>query len=367
MPQSALASRLIARQRPQSRKALRHLYPRPSRSSSQAATQRNLIAAAIDPQSARHGTAEERFEAFAGVIEDTFVPLVLTVGEIGSFHGHARVAGLGAMYLTEIAVGSGIVMNRTHKTIKRKAPEYLKVNLQLRGRSMISQDGKQATLSPGDFVIYDTTRPFRFASEDAFHMYGVVIPMELLRLPDSRLTELTARRFSGRLGMGALVSQFLGQLGNQLAAGRHTDNIHLADAILDLLKASLTEQSFGHNAVGSNSGRNELRTRIRVFIESRLDDPQLNIATIAAAHHISVRHLQKLFEEVDQTVTGWIRVRRIEHCRKDLSNVELADVAVGDICRRWGFVDAAHFSKAFKAVHGLAPRDYRAQALSAQR
>ena len=321
----------------------------------------------IDVQSVRHATAQESFEAFAGVIEDTFVPLVLTVGEIGSFRGHARVAGLGAMYLTEIAVGSGIIMNRTRKTIKRKAPEYLKLSLQLRGRSMISQDGRHATLNPGDFVIYDTTRPFRVASDDAFHMYGVVIPMQLLRLADSRLTELTVRRFSGRLGMGAFVSQFLGQIGNQLAAGRHTDNIHLADAILDLLKASFAEHSFGHSAIGPNSGRNELRTRIVVFIESRLNDTQLNIATIAAAHHISVRHLQKLFEDVNQTVTGWIRARRIEYCRKDLSNVELADVAVGDICRRWGFVDAAHFSKAFKAVHGLAPRDYRAQALTPQR
>lgn len=317
----------------------------------------------IDLQATNNANPRERFEAFVDIIEDTFVPLVMTVDEVGSFRGDTRVAGLGPMYLTEIAVGSGIVMNRTYKTIKRKAPEFLKVNLQLRGRSVIAQDDKQAALEPGDFVIYDTSRPFSIASDDAFHMYGVIIPTELLRLPYSRLNQLTARPLSGRRGMGALVSPFLSRVGDQLTTDEHADNIHLADAILDLLQATFTEQLSGHNGVGPNTSKGELLMKVRAFIESQLDDPALNVATIAAAHYISVRHLQKVFEDQNETVTGWIRARRIEHCRKDLSTAELADVAVGDICRRWGFVDAAHFSKAFKAVHGMSPRDYRTETL----
>jgi AraC-like DNA-binding protein len=321
----------------------------------------------IDLQPGGQGSPRERLEAFAETIEDEFVPLVLKMDEVGSFRGYTRVASLGAMHMTEAAVGSGMIMSRTAKTIKRKAPDYLKVNLQLRGSCTIAQDGRAATLSPGDFVIYDTTRPFSIASKDAFHIYGVIVPTELLRLPDSRLAWLKARRISGRRGMGAIASQVLSEVGSRVATGGHRDNIHLADAILDLLTASFAEQLSDHNGIGSDTGRRGLLVRIRAFIESRLDDPQLNAATIAAAHYISVRYLQKLFAEEDQTVAGWIRARRIEHCRKDLSNVELADVAVGDICRRWGFGDAASFSKIFKAVHGLAPRDYRTQELSARR
>ncbi|WP_241666448.1 helix-turn-helix domain-containing protein [Mycobacterium marseillense] len=335
------------------------------------AAQRDLTHAVVsesgDLQPGGHGSARERFDAFRQIIEDLFVPLVLRIDEVGSFRGYARVAGLGPIHVTEVAVGGGIVMSRTAKMIERKAPQYLKVNLLSRGTCTIAQDDRAATLGPGDFIIYDTTRPFHIASTDAFHMYGVIVPTALLRLPDSRLSSLKVRRISGREGMGAIVSQFVTEVGGRLARGAHTDNIHLADAILDLLMASFAEQLSHHYGIGSDTGRRGLLVRIHAFIDSRLNDPELNSATIAAAHYISVRHLQKLFEEEGQTVAGWIRSRRIEHCRKDLSNVELAHVAVGDICHRWGFGDAASFSKVFKAVHGLAPRDYRSLALSARR
>jgi AraC-like DNA-binding protein len=314
-----------------------------------------------------HGSARDRFEAFTQIIEDSFVPLVLRMDEVESFRGYTQVAGLGPILVTDLAVGSGIVMSRTAKMIERRAPDYLKVNLLSRGTCTIAQDDRAVTLAPGDFMIYDTTRPFHIASDDAFHMYGVIIPTALLRLPDSRLSWLKVRRISGQEGMGAFVSQVVTEVGGRLATGAHTDDIHLADAILDLLMASFAEQLSERHGIGSDTGRRGLFVRIRSFIESRLGDPQLNSATIAAAHYISTRYLQKLFEEEGQTVAGWIRSRRIEHCRKDLSNVELAEVAVGDICHRWGFGDAASFSKIFKAVYGLAPRDYRRLALNVER
>jgi AraC-like DNA-binding protein len=300
---------------------------------------------------------------FAGVAEDAFVPLAMTTDEVESFRGRALVGGLGAMHVTEFAVNSAIVIKRTPRLIGLKAPQYLKVNMVVRGRCMIAQDGREAVLGCGDLVIYDTTRPFRFSTDDDFHMYGVIVPAELLRLPDSRIAQMTARRVDGREGMGAFASRFLRQVGCQLAIDRHQDNIHLADATLDLLTASFSEQLSGASNIGADHGRAGLLTRIRLFIESRLGDPRLSVSAIAAAHYISVRHLQKLFEDEGQTVTGWIRSRRIEHCRKDLVNTELAGVAVGDICRRWGFANLSSFSKAFKAAYGHSPRDYRAHSL----
>ena len=103
--------------------------------------------------------------------------------------------------------------------------------------------------------------------------------------------------------------------------------------------------------------------RVRTYIEHRLGDPRLDVADIAAAHHVSIRALQKLFESDGQTVTGWIRARRIEHCRKDLANTSLADQPVSSIAAKWGLVDPAHFSRLFKTTYGLPPRDYRASAL----
>ena len=51
---------------------------------------------------------------------------------------------------------------------------------------------------------------------------------------------------------------------------------------------------------------------VRAFIEQRLDDPGLSPATIAAAHHVSLRALHKLFEGERTTVAALIRERRLE-------------------------------------------------------
>jgi AraC-like DNA-binding protein len=72
-----------------------------------------------------------------------------------------------------------------------------------------------------------------------------------------------------------------------------------------------------------------------------------------------VRSLQKLFETQGQTVTGWIRTRRLEHCRKDLANATLANRPVSSIAAQWGLVDSAHFSRLFRSTYGRSPRDYR--------
>lgn len=80
---------------------------------------------------------------------------------------------------------------------------------------------------------------------------------------------------------------------------------------------------------------------------------------IAAAHHISVRYLHRLFEAEDKTVASWIRGRRLERSRLDLLDPALAGRPVSAIGARWGFTSAIHFSRAFRAVYGLPPGEYR--------
>ena len=60
---------------------------------------------------------------------------------------------------------------------------------------------------------------------------------------------------------------------------------------------------------------------------------------IAAAHHISLRSLHQLFHDEGLTVAGWIRQRRLECCRRDLSDPALAARPVAAIAARWGFLE----------------------------
>jgi AraC-like DNA-binding protein len=111
--------------------------------------------------------------------------------------------------------------------------------------------------------------------------------------------------------------------------------------------------------VPRDTQRRALLLRIRGFIDQRLGDPELSPGGIAAAHHISIRYLHKLFEAEGTTVAGWIRSLRLERCRRDVLNPALQARPVHAIAARWGIIDAQRFSRAFRATFGLPPAEYR--------
>ncbi|MCQ0006703.1 helix-turn-helix domain-containing protein [Actinomadura madurae] len=101
--------------------------------------------------------------------------------------------------------------------------------------------------------------------------------------------------------------------------------------------------------------------RVHAYIDARLGDPGLTPGRIAAAHHISVRHLYTLFEAQGTSVAEWIRLRRLERVRADLLDPALRARPVSAIAARWGFPNAAHFNRVFRAVHGEPPGEFRAR------
>jgi AraC-like DNA-binding protein/acetamidase/formamidase len=101
--------------------------------------------------------------------------------------------------------------------------------------------------------------------------------------------------------------------------------------------------------------------RIRRHMESRLSDPQLTPDAVATHVGVSIRSLQKLFESSADTFTHYLRRRRLARCRADLANPLMVHLSISNLCTRWGFSDAAHFSRAFREQYGLSPRGYRQQ------
>jgi AraC-like DNA-binding protein len=77
---------------------------------------------------------------------------------------------------------------------------------------------------------------------------------------------------------------------------------------------------------------------------------------------MSLRSLHQLFHGEGLTVAGWIRQRRLERCRRDLADPALASRPVAAIAATWGYPNPADFSRAFRAVHGMPPAEYRRSA-----
>lgn len=97
------------------------------------------------------------------------------------------------------------------------------------------------------------------------------------------------------------------------------------------------------------------------YIESQLTEP-LTVPQVAAAVGISANHLTRLFTtEVDQTVVGYIRRRRIDHARRLLAS---STMSISAIAATVGIPDLQAFNKACRAVTGQSPRQLRSAPLT---
>jgi transcriptional regulator GlxA family with amidase domain len=131
-----------------------------------------------------------------------------------------------------------------------------------------------------------------------------------------------------------------------------------ASAALELLRAAV-EPSL---PTGRHARRTALQAEVRRYIRAHLADPALGPENIAQAHALSVRALHALFEDAPDSVAGMVRRERLARCREDL---ELATGgSITEIAFRWGFRDAAHFSRVFKREFDITPSEARHSALS---
>jgi AraC-like DNA-binding protein len=289
------------------------------------------------------------------VLAQAFVPLdVKPLGEETGFHGQVHARPIADLQLS-IVSASGQVVRRTRNLIRRSTADLYKVGLQLRGRGVVEQDNRVAELAPGDLVVYDTTRPYELVFERDFEVLVLVIPSHRLATRAPFLDDVTAVTISGADGSGALASSLFRGL-NPRNARPGLEAAYLSDAVVDLLAACLAR------CTGSRPPEPAGETVVaaaRQYIEQHLADPSLGPSAVAAAVHVSLRQLQKLFEQRGATISGWIRDLRLERCWHDLADPRLANRPIAAIAAAWGLADPAQFSRVFRARYGCTPREHR--------
>lgn len=294
---------------------------------------------------------------FRTAVNDSFVPLQVSSDHPDRFRGMIRGAGVDEVHVSDVRATDHVV-ERTPELIARGDRPHFKVSLMIAGSGLLIQDGREAVLTPGDLAVYDTSRPYTLAFGDDFRTMVVMFPRHLVALPPDMVGQLTAVRISGSEGLGSVVTPYLTQLALNLDQFAGTTGARLAHTALDLV-TTLFARELGLDGETADPHR-ALMQQIRGHIDRHLASGDLGPASIAAAHYISTRHLHGLFQEQGTTVSTWIRTRRLEQCRRDLIDPVLANRPVAAIAARWGFVDAAHFSRAFKSAFGVSPSEFRA-------
>jgi AraC-like DNA-binding protein len=66
-----------------------------------------------------------------------------------------------------------------------------------------------------------------------------------------------------------------------------------------------------------------------------------------------------LFAEENDSVTAYLKRRRLEECAFELAQPQWSGRSITATASDWGFRNATHFARVFKAAYGATPRAYK--------
>jgi AraC-like DNA-binding protein len=279
-----------------------------------------------------------------------------------SFYGRIRRLNLGGLDIVDMSASAHVA--RRAGDDDACSTGYV-LSLPLDGSEEVGQGRRTVMLSPGDFTLYDASRPFHAEATADFRCLNVRLTSKSVGLTDDEMRSLSAMRIESTAGLAPIVGTLIRNASETLAASavaqpRATIDAarHTVTLIGDMLRGQLEESGIGPYArrapVADVDGVIEI-------MSGRLGDTGLNAEHIAAGAFISLRQLHRLFHHRGESFADCLRRLRLERAAADLRSPELSGVTVADIGARWGFANPAHFSQTFRREIGQGPSEYRRQ------
>jgi AraC-like DNA-binding protein len=301
----------------------------------------------------------QRLAFWTDMVCDTYVQLDCDAGAgHSSIEGAIQAAALATLQLSQVT-STPQVVRRTPAKIARASEDYFLVSIQTQGEGTILQDGRAARLAPGDFVLYDSTRPYELRFEVPFQQYVLRLPGPSLRTQLRDTHALTASTVCGQRGAGHLMIGMIQTLAADITTLAPASAHAVAESVTQILIAGLSAlPAAGQQPVTQLAAYH--REQVKACVRARLRDPALTVASVAAQLRLSPSTLHRAWAGEACSIAEWIWSQRLDAARRDLCDPNLAARGVSEIAFSWGFNDAAHFSRAFRARFACSARELRA-------
>jgi AraC-like DNA-binding protein len=298
-----------------------------------------------------------RLALWQDIVCDVFVGLDCKSDLGNAFHGSVTQASLGKAVCSDVSSDRQHVF-RTPSRIARSDQDFVLIALGNRGDGGVVQDGRETVIHPGEFALYDTTRPYELKFNDSFAQTIFKVPREMLQRRLGGTETLTAIAFGTDAPLERLTYDFIFKLcqsADRLAADKAGA---LSEQAVDLLAMALSER-LGATSLPSSTHRSALLYRLKAHIRTHLADPDLSLSDTAAALGISARYVNDLLADEETSFQRYVLAERLTQCRRDLASPVLAHRQISEIAFAWGFNDLSHFGRVFREHFGMSPRDFR--------
>ncbi|WP_419841631.1 helix-turn-helix domain-containing protein [Candidatus Poriferisodalis sp.] len=294
----------------------------------------------------------DRFEYWREVICRVYVRLEADPVGDGLFSGTVDVASFGDVQVSTV-VADGQVVTRV---LDGESDDCL-VSLQTAGVGRVSQSDRTAVLRPGDLALYDATLPYELAFDDAFRQIVVKFPRRQLIERNIDIPAAVGLRTLGSESLARVAGGYLRALRGHDIEFADPHRRVLGNHAVDLLAMALSPHV--GTATSAPAARTYSRQQALDYVAANISDPRLSVSRVASALAMSPRSLQKLFAQDECGLGERIRRARLARARAALADPLRRHHSIARIAADHGYADAAHFSRAFRAMHGQTPRDYR--------
>jgi AraC-like DNA-binding protein len=307
------------------------------------------------------GDKKHHFENWSDIVCNEFVQLDCIKTDANAdqkFYGELRGGvGIGDVSFAEVISDSHQVVRSKQQISKTSEADFL-ISFQLAQQGIVRQSGREAILTPGSFAMYDSTQPYTLSFKEDFHQFIVQMPKDVLSRHLMNPEQYTAIQMSGTSGLGAVMTNCILSMTKELSHLDQASN-ELSNNIINMIAMAFSS-SVMLEQVGSNSVVKEsLINRIHQYIETNLCNTNLSNQSIAASQGISIRYLNKLFEEQAESVHSLVLEKRLNRSLKLLQDPGYLGHSIETIAYNVGFSSAAHFSRCFKKHFGQSPSQYR--------
>ncbi len=303
----------------------------------------------------------EQLAAWRDLVSRVFLPLAITAppgpGRPGEFRASVAGGDWGGLRVWRVRA-TPMSAVRTQRHIRSCACDDYLLALHITGTAHATQDDRQVRLGPGDFALFDPTRPYSITFQGAGTFEHVIYQVPRASLDARRLARhTTALAVRSASGAGRLVSPYLQALAQPAGPGSDPPGQAFIDAGLDLAASAL--RAAADPAARLDLPGRSLAGELKRYALTHLGDPALSPQAAAHASYISVRQLHRLFAHDGTSFGAWVREQRLRRCRDDLASQQLSSRTVAEIATRWGFRSPAHFTRAFQARYGITPAELR--------
>lgn len=259
----------------------------------------------------------------------------------------------GGMILSETRVQRASFFRDAARTSRDQLDHWV-LRVIRRGRGLLQHPDFQTITLPGDLVLFSMNETWT-ATWDNVEWVSVTIPRDL----DLRLTcGLAAIPHGIVRGCGAklLTSVMLG-LPDVISAARVDEIPGLTGVLYAAINACLPSASIDSKDVCE--GRRSLaKDRVRRMVLSHLGSMRLTPEMLAAKAGMSRSSLYRLLED-EGGAARYIRNTRLSLAGLALRDPSQAHLSIAEIAHAHGFPDPPEFSRAFRRLHGITPRDAR--------